>query len=301
MNPVLALIIANTIWGMASPLFKFALTNIPPFTLAGVRFIGASLIFLALTDWRQLKKIAVRDWWDIIVGGALLGIFMNIVFFFLGLKKSESINAPVIGSSGPIFLFVFSVLFLHERPKMRVLAGMIVALFGVLVIVFSPFILDGGRLADLQMFEGNLFFVIATFASVASTLILKRVLKKIDSLVVTEISFIISGLMFLPLMIHEWQSWSFSQLNLAGITGIVFGVVFSSALGYYLYNYGLAKIAAQEVGLFTYIDPVVAVAIAAPLLGEYPNLFFILGAGLVLAGIFVAEKRLHYHPFRRLK
>ena len=38
MNPILALIITNVIWGAASPIFKLALTNIPPFTLAFIRF-----------------------------------------------------------------------------------------------------------------------------------------------------------------------------------------------------------------------------------------------------------------------
>lgn len=41
---IIALIIANIIWGAASPIFKLALENIPPFTLAYIRFLGAALI-----------------------------------------------------------------------------------------------------------------------------------------------------------------------------------------------------------------------------------------------------------------
>jgi len=89
MNPVLALIIANIIWGMASPIFKFALTNIPPFTLAFIRFFFAGLIFLplALNKW---QKLTTRQWLEILLIG-FFGITINISFFFLGVVKTESI------------------------------------------------------------------------------------------------------------------------------------------------------------------------------------------------------------------
>ncbi|PIX68551.1 hypothetical protein COZ40_02690, partial [Candidatus Roizmanbacteria bacterium CG_4_10_14_3_um_filter_39_13] len=48
MNPIVALIIANIIWGAACPIFKFALVNIPPFTIAFIRFFFAGIIFLPL-------------------------------------------------------------------------------------------------------------------------------------------------------------------------------------------------------------------------------------------------------------
>ena len=48
MNPVIALIIANIIWGAAAPIFKLALTNIPPFTLGFIRFFFAGSILLPI-------------------------------------------------------------------------------------------------------------------------------------------------------------------------------------------------------------------------------------------------------------
>jgi len=301
MNPIVALIIANLIWGMASPLFKFALTNIPPFTLAFIRFFGAAIIFLPFVKWKTLFELSARNWWEIILGSAFLGIFVNIAFFFLGLQRTTSINAPIIASCGPLILFVFSVFFLKEKPSRRVFGGMLIAFAGAMAIIFAPIMFDGKRLADLQKFEGNLFFVIATLGSVLSTLVLKNVLKKISSLLVTVLGFLFSAFGFLPLMMGELHTWHWSQLNGAGLTGIIFGVFFSSALAYFLYNYGLSKIAAQEVGVFTYIDPVAAILIAAPLLHEYPNWIFVIGSSFVFIGILIAEKRLHYHPVYRIK
>lgn len=300
MNPILALVIANLIWGAASPIFKFALENIPPFTLAFIRFFGATLIMLPFVNLKEIKTLNLRNWFDVIFGAAFLGIFVNISFFFLGLQRSDSINAPIIASSGPIFLFIFSVIFLKEKFYQRIFTGMLTAFLGVLLIIVMPFIVSGINLRDLVKFEGNLFFVIATLGSVLSTLIMKNVLKQISPKLLTVLSFFFSCFGFLPLMINELKIWNFSQINSSGIIGIIFGVFLSSALAYFLYSYGLAKIKAQEVGLFTYIDPVIAIIIAIPLLGEYPNIEFVIGTLLVFLGILIAENRIHYHPLHRI-
>ena len=174
MNPVLALIIANIIWGMASPIFKFALTNIPPFTLAFIRFFFAGLIFLplALNKW---QKLTVKQWFEILLIG-FFGITINISFFFLGLQKTESINVPVIASSGPIFIYLLSIMFLREKPKLKVLSGMLIALAGVLFIILSPLIMDGKKFT-FGAVEGNLFILLATFGSVLQTIFGRDVLK----------------------------------------------------------------------------------------------------------------------------
>ena len=300
MNPILALIIANIIWGMASPIFKFALKNIPPFTLAFIRFFGASLLFIPFIKWRDFTKINHGDWVRIIVGLAFFGVFINIFFFFLGLQRTVSINAPVIASSSPIVLFILSVIFLKEKPKLNVLLGMIIAFFGVLLIILMPLLSSGINAKDLGKFEGNLFFLIATIGSTISPIIMKKTLNKVSLLLVTFIAFFISSLGFLILMLPEQKTWNINMLNLNGVIGIIFGVFFSSALAYYLYIYGLSKIKVQEVGIFTYIDPVIAVIIAIPLLGEYPNIEFIIGTLLIFLGIFIGENRIHYHPFHRI-
>lgn len=298
MNPILALIIANVIWGMASPIFKFALTNIPPFTLAFVRFFFSGLIFLpfALNKW---QKLTAKQWLEIILVG-FFGITINISFFFLGLEKTESINVPVIASSGPVFIYLLSLIFLREKPKLKVLVGMLIALTGVLFIILSPLILDGKKFV-LGAIEGNLFILLATFGSVFQTLFGRDVLKKINVLQVAAITFLFGSLTFMPFIPGELSVWNFSLLNSAGWTGIIFGIFFSSALAYSLFYYGVSRLSAQEVGVFTYIDPIAAIIVAAPLLNEYPNMFYIFGGLLIFGGIYFAEKRIHWHPFYRLK
>lgn len=299
MNPVSALIITNIIWGAASPIFKFALKNIPPFTLAFIRFFFASFLFLPLAIKFWQKNLSFRRWLEIFLVG-FFGIFVNVSFFFLGVRKTESINVPIIASSSPVFLYFLSILFLKEKPKLKVFLGMMISLFGVLIIILSPLLFDGKKIYFGEV-EGNLFIVLATLGSVFSTLVGKDLLKKVNPYFVTFFSFLFSSFLFLIFVPEEMKKWSFSSLNINGWAGIIYGIFFSSATAYFLYYYGISKINAQEVGIFTYIDPIVAILIAIPLLGEYPNFYYLVGSILVFLGIFLAEGRIHWHPIHKLK
>lgn len=292
---ILALIVANIIWGAASPIFKLALQNIPPFTLAYIRFLGAALVLLPFVFHHM--HIDKKDIFKIFLI-AFFGITINISFFFLGLKLSPSINAPIIASSGPVFLYLFSIFLLKEKPHPKVLFGMVVSLLGVITIVGQPLLENGfdGKIV------GNLFFILATFGAVGHALISKDILTKYRATTVTFWTFLIGAATFLPLAIREIQSANpFPTLDYRGWTGIIFGIFLSSALGYCLFEWGIQKIDAQEVGIFTYIDPVIATLIALPLLGEQITTIYLMGSILIFLGIAIAEGRLHYHPLHKLK
>jgi drug/metabolite transporter (DMT)-like permease len=301
MYPISALIIANIIWGAASPIFKLSLTSIPPFVLAFIRFFLGSFLLLpfCLKYWRDLDS-RLLGW---VCLGGLFGITINIAFFFLGLQRTQSINAPIIASSQPLFLYLFALLFLKEAPKSRVILGILISFTGVLIILFSPFLSNHNLnfFKELSAFEGNLFLLLATLGSVGHTLIFKKILNQISALQATYISFLVGALTFFPLMLFELNHWSFTDLNSLGWLGIVFGVIFSSTIAYLFFNYGVSKIPAQEVGVFSYIDPIAAILLAWLLLQEIPTFYFYLGCFLVFGGIFIAEKRIHYHPLFKIR
>jgi drug/metabolite transporter (DMT)-like permease len=297
MNPVIALIITNIIWGMSPPIFKFALDAIPPFTLAFIRFFFAALLFIPFL--RKWQPMTIRDWTEIVVG-AFFGIFLNITFFFMGLTTSApSINVTIIGSAGPVFLYLISIIFLKESPNKRVLGGMLLALGGVLTIILAPLFLGNQRL-ELSELKGNLFYVLATIGAVLYPVLSKRALSKINPLQVTFIGFIVSGVLFFLLALNERANWNMELLNTHALVGVGFGLFLCSFVGYLLFNIGTSKIKAQEIGIFTYIDPVAAVLVAMPLLHEFPTTYFLVGAFLVAIGILIAEGRFQYHPIHLL-
>lgn len=293
---ILALIIANIIWGAASPIFKWSLTNISLFTLAYFRFFVSSLILLPFVLKYNLA-IAKKDWLTLLFI-SLSGISINITFFFLGLKYAPSINAPIISSSGPIILIIAAIIFLHEKPRHKTILGTCVSLIGVLIIIARPLFEEG---FDFSAVSGNVFFLLATIGAVVHTIFYKEIGNKYSALVITFWSFIIGSLTFFPFFTYEMVTGpGFSTLDIRGITGLVFGIFLSSTFAYLIWAWAMKRIDASEAGLFTYIDPVIAAFIAVPLLGELITPLFVLGSLFVFLGIFIAEGRLHYHPLHKL-
>ena len=209
------------------------------------------------------------------------------------MQRTASINAPIIASSGPVFVLLGSAIILKEKLKSSEIAGMVLSLAGILVIVFKP--MDGE-------ITGNLFMILATLAAVVNTIIGRKILTPKNTLGHTFWSFFIATLSFLPLAVWEYQQnpYWLSQLDTRGYTGIIFGSLLCSLAAYILFDWALAKLPAQKVSIFSYLDPIVAVAIAVPLLGEKITPAFLFGSALVFLGILIAEKRVHYHPIHRL-
>jgi drug/metabolite transporter (DMT)-like permease len=291
---IFALIIANIIWGAASPIFKWSLQDIQPFTLAFLRFFIGALVILPFTLHNLHVK---REDWGKLALMAFLGITINISFFFVALQITASVNAPIIGSAGPVFIILGSLFFLKEKIKKIVLIGTLVSLLGVIAIIAEPLI-DRGLDAS---FLGNLFLIVAVLGGVGHTLIMRKMARAYTALTITFWTFAIGSLSFVPMMFREVQRVGFlTDVGMQGFIGIVFGSLLCSALAYYLYALALKYVIASESSVFTYMDPIVAIAIAVPLLGEKITPIFTIGSLLVFAGIFIAEKRVQWHPLHLL-
>jgi drug/metabolite transporter (DMT)-like permease len=296
---ILALITANVIWGCAAPIFKLSLDNIPLFTLAFWRFfLGAAILLTifgpAVARSGNLLKHHPRE----LLLYSLCGITFNIIFFFLGLKLTRAVNAPVIAASAPIIIAVLAWVILKERLSLRKLTGILMGFSGIVAIIVEPIVTQGFDAS----FLGNIFLTLATMGAVGQALIGRKILKLYDPIMFTYWSFVIGAMTFLPLALYEAVSTPdlYRSLDWRGYLGIAFGSVLSSAAAYTLFDWGLSKIAAADAALFAYIDPVVGAILAYFMLGEPITPPLVVGGLLIFGGIFVAEGRIHYHPVHRI-
>ncbi len=292
--PILALIIANVIWGASFPIYKWALSDIPSLTFVFLRFYIGALILLPFV-YKNLK-VEREDWWDLFLM-SFVGITISISLLILGLKLSSSINAPIIMSAGPVVLIIGSIFYLKERLKRKVVIGTFVSLIGVLSIVILPVFKEGLNGSVL----GNLFLVGAAITSVIHALLLKKIMPKYKPLPIAFWQFLIGSLPLLPFFFIELNQthWT-SDINMKIIIGLFFGAVLATAIAHSIYAYRIKFIKASEVGVFTYVDPVATIVVAVPLLHEEITPLYLAGAAFVFLGILIAEGRLHYHPLHRL-
>ncbi len=294
----LALVIANIIWGAAAPIFKLSLQNIPLYTLAFWRFFVGALILLVILRKKAALPLKSRRDGILLFAYGMLGITLNIIFFFEGLKRTLSINSPIITSAQPIMVMIFALLFLHEAFHLKKFLGMLLGSIGIIIIIIEPLLVSG---VDGSVI-GNIFLVIATIAAVGQTIVGKKIIGTYDPFAFTFWAFLVGAASFFPMMIREYLTIPhlYALLDWRGYLGLVYGAVFSSAAGYGLFAWGLSKIDATDTAIFSYVDPIVGTILGAVLLHEPITSPFVLGALLIFGGIFVAEGRIHYHPVKKI-
>lgn len=282
----ISLLIASIIWGATAPIMKWTLLITPVFLLAFLRFFFASIILLLFKPKLHIAKSDI----PLVVIASLLGVTFNISFFFYGIKYSSAINAGIIGSSVPIITLVASFWFLKEKVSKGMIIGAGLGMFGILVIMLEPLFKSGLS----QNALGNLFHLVATFSWVGFEMISKKLFKTYSPLTITFYSFAIGALTFLPFCFSDlFNILPKVIFNSQFLIGTVYGIIFSSTIAYYFWQWGLSKFDAARVGFFQYLNPVVTTIVAFFLLGEEITMFFITGAIFIFSGLFIAEKR---HP-----
>lgn len=176
---------------------------------------------------------------------------------------------------------------------------MIIGTIGILAIVLEPIYYNGlyGNVL------GNFLIVLATISGVIGMLTGRTLFQKYNPLVLTFWAFVISAISFLPPAIAEniQNPTILASLDIRGIIGIIFGSIFSSAMAYGLFAYGLSKIQASEASLFIYIDPISGTILSYFMLHEPITIPFLIGTFFIFMGIFIAERRIHYHPISKLR
>jgi drug/metabolite transporter (DMT)-like permease len=292
---IICLIVANIIWGATAPIYKWTLQDIQPYTFTFLRFALCALLILPFT-YKHLK--IRRDDLPLLLFISVIGLGFRLAYNIYGLKMAPSINELIISSAGPAFLFVGAIVMFHEKIKKKVLQGTIISLLGIIIIVLHPIFSQG---FDLSL-TGNIFFVVAMGLNVFYMLLLKELAPRYRVLTILFWTFVIAAFTLLPFTGAEIMTNGFLVgLNMQGVLGLSYAIIFATLIAYGLNLYGLRHIKVSEVGIFSYVDPFVGVAIANPLLGEHVTRMYLLGALLVFLGIFIAEGRIHYHPIHLLK
>ncbi len=291
---VLALITTSIIWGAAPPIFKWSLESVGPFTLGFLRFFFASIFILPLAA-KYLK--VQKKHFLLILSAAFVSVPLHIGFFLFGLQFAPSINVPIIGAAGPVFIIIASGRLLHERINKKVIYGTVLSLIGVLAIVLRP-IIESGWSGNVT---GNFFFLLSTIMAIIHLFIIKRLVPHYSPATITFWTFFIGQLFFLPMMFWEMQQPGYIfDWNTRSAVGIIYGALFSSGMAWLFHAFAVKQLPASEIGIFSYLDPIITAVVAMPLLGETITVSYLLGGIFVFLGIFIAEGKVPSHPLHRL-
>lgn len=284
-------------WGAAFVAVKPALSVTTPTRFLLYRYAFAIVLSLPILIHYKDKLPKMRKLLPKLIGIELLGTTLALWLIYAGLQLSSAIEANLITMSLPVLITIGGILFLKEREEKREALGLGIAVLGTLLLVLTPLFVFGNGLA-ITSFEGNLLILLAMIINVAYYLLAKKHYHKYPLFLVTTLSFYVGFYSFIPLSIIE--AGSITQF----INGLLVDVMspavwiasgymalFGSIIGLTAYYKGQDGIEASEAGLFTYLQPAVAIPLGVFLLGESVFGIQLLALGIILFGVYLAERR----------
>lgn len=255
-----------------------------PFWIACIRFLITGMV-LVPPAIRQLKRRNISfGWSDITVlsGLGLLGVTIMSGLFHLSITMLPANVAAIVFSCNPVFVVLAAPLFLPEKITGRKLLAAAVCLAGMAV--FARERTDGVSLAGLNL----MFAAVVIFAFY--TVLSKKLIPRYGALPVIAFAALSGGIMLIPpaFLIEGFPVAGFSGADWAGI---LYLSLFGTALGYFLYVYGIGHVEAGIGSMAFFLKPFIASLFAWLILREDLTAPMLAGGGLILAGMVIALVR----------
>jgi drug/metabolite transporter (DMT)-like permease len=283
----LALIaVALLTWSSAYAAIAYALPAFTPGEVAFGRLLGGSLCFAVLLAAKRPPLPARRDWPLAFVLG-LVGLTVYHLCLAIAETRIASGTAAILIALVPAATSALSTLWLGERLGGRALAGLLVALAGVVLVVTA----SGQRVSFEPMAALVLVCVVASAVYFVGQ---KPLFVRSSTLGVTAATFFAATLGAAPFGLG--LPAALAAAPWPRTAALLWLGVAPSFVGYIAWNLALKRASASQVSSFIYLSPPIAVLIGWLWLGERPGWLTLAGGLVTVAGVVLANARRRAAP-----
>jgi len=280
---VLAFVVLVVLWGSSFSALKVGLEYAPPMLFAGIRSIlGGLAMLLAAVAWGGSPKF--RCDWPVF---ALLSA-LNVVFFLglqtLAIMYLPSGSAAVLIYLQPILVGLLAWFFLGEALTGRKVFGLLLGFSGIAAVS------AGGLLGDLPPGAalGVALGVGAALFWALGTVYFKKVQERVATLWAVAVPFFAGGVILTSLGLLV-ESPTEITLNTPFVASLLYSSLLGTAVAWLLWLALVRSGEASRVSAYIFFVPLVAVLIGAIFLDETLSPSRLVGAALVVAGIYLAN------------
>ncbi|MFY0544575.1 DMT family transporter [Brevibacillus sp. H7] len=278
----LMLILCNLFWAGNYVFGKYVIAEMTPLWITFSRWLLALFFlfpiacFFEKPDWK-----AVRQAWIPLVGmGALGGIGYNLVLYS-ALQYTSATNAALVSALNPGVIVLCSVFLLRERISGIQVSGVVLSLFGVLVILTQGKL---GQVFHTEYNTGDLYMLAAVMIWTFYSILGKRL--AIPPITATAVSTLFATLMMAPFALA--QGIDMANIGPLAVTGIIYMVIFPSVCSFVFWNLSVRAIGASKAGVFLNLIPVFT-AMISMILGEKITGAQVWGGLLVFLGVYLTS------------
>ncbi len=273
------------LWASSFIALKIAFTGYHPMIVILGRMVVGSLCFLFF--YRQLRHISWRRA-DLkyLLFMAVCEPCIYFIFEAKALELTSASQAGLITAMLPLMVALGATLFLQERVSSQTITGFVLAIAGACWLSLA-----GEESASApNPLLGNFLEFLAMVSATGYTLSMKHLSSRYSPLFLTAVQSWVGALFFSLFLIHPDINAP-TQLYPVPALAVVYLGSFVTLGAYLCYNYGVSKIPASQASAFVNLIPVFTVILGFMILGERFSLWQYGASVLVLAGVFLSQRR----------
>jgi drug/metabolite transporter (DMT)-like permease len=263
---------------------KLVVEVVPPLLFAAARFTAAGLLLFGLLHLIEPSSRLKRGDFLPVLGLGVVGITLTQSVFTIGVSLTTAANTALIYSTAPVWGMLLGFFLGLERPRLSGVLGVALCLIGVGAVVYGGLDLGGTSL------PGDALILAAAVCWGCYTMLSLGLLRRYSPLAVAAYPMLLGGIAAFPLALVDLD------VDAASLDGAVwfaalYSTLCSSAFGFAAWQRGVSRVGANRVLVYQYLVAVTGVTAGILLLGESFGLQQILGAAVVLAGVYLARRR----------
>nr|WP_312580059.1 DMT family transporter [Sedimentibacter sp.] len=279
------------IFGINFVSMKFLVDHMPPFTLVFLRFAIASIFLHIMVKVKEVRsktktQLDKKDRILVLITG-FFGIAVYYFFQSLALIYIDASLAALVCATIPIFTLLANVVINKKKAELFLVINFIITILGVLLVLDI-------RMDDkfnMSKIIGCIFTFLAVFSWIIYTLKTHELQKKYDNIYLLykqTLAGTVSLLMVAIFDIAEAREVIFqSDILVPLIENLIFVGVVCSALGYFLYIYGMERIGIETASLYMNLIPVVTAVISYLFLNEVMTVRKVTGIIIVISSLYM--------------
>jgi len=285
--PLLAATIATTIYGINHTVAKMVMPiYIGSLGLVFLRVLGATIIFWTISLFFKTKPIEKKDRLTILKCG-LFGMSINIAAFIAGLDYSTPVNSSILIIISPIFVVILSFFIFKNKINFIKILGIILGFIGAMILILTA---DSNSSIGRNIPLGNFLFIVNSISYAYYLIIVKPKAEKYDLITLFKWLFLIGLIFNFPLGINQFLDVDWASLPLwEAVLPMVFVVVGTTCMTYFLNGYALSKITSTEVAVFMYLQPIIGILFAIFTKSDTITLIMFVASVLIFTGVYLTS------------
>jgi drug/metabolite transporter (DMT)-like permease len=283
------LFLTAVFWGGTFIAGRVLAQEVEPYSGSFLRFLVASLCMIPLV-WHfegRLQPLRKKQVLLVFISG-MTGVFLYNVFFLTGLQTVTASRASVIVASNPVFISLFaSLLFRGERMTLLKMVGIVLSVSG------AVYVISRGNPADILqggLGRGEMLIFGCVLSWVSYSLIGKVIMKDVQPVSAVTYACLFGAAALLPPALFEGMAGSLGDYSMPAWFSIVYLGFFGTCLGFVWYYEGIKQIGPSKSAVFINFVPISAVIMSFFMLGETIDASLLIGAALVLSGIYLTNR-----------